>query len=125
MTFRTRKATTMNEHQYHDREDGLLHCKICNGGEGSLPSECPGRRMTEEEDNDVYAGTLDYRQGQWVRRAARCPFCGQWTYVDSIERPADYCHHDVLAPPPALTQEGPGAAIAEGDECARPAEGTA
>lgn len=57
------------EHQYHDREDGLAHCKVCNGGEGSLPSECPGRRMTDDEEADVYAGKRDFRQGQWVRKS--------------------------------------------------------
>lgn len=53
------------DHQYHDRAGGLLHCKVCNGGEGSLPSECPGRSMTDDDQAKVYAGKLDFRQGQW------------------------------------------------------------
>lgn len=52
-------------HNYHDREDDLLHCKVCNGGEGSLPTDCPGQRMTPEQDDAVMAGQLDYRNGVW------------------------------------------------------------
>ncbi len=54
------------EHKLHDREDGLAHCMVCNGGEGSLPSDCPGYRMPAETEEAVYAGILDYQNGQWV-----------------------------------------------------------
>ena len=52
-------------HDYHDREDDLLHCKVCNGGEGSLPTDCPGQRMTAEQDDAVMAGQLDHKNGTW------------------------------------------------------------
>lgn len=62
------------EHEYHDRDDGLAHCKKCNGGEGSLPTECPGVKMTADEEDLVYAGKLDYKAGRWVVKA--CSECG-------------------------------------------------
>jgi hypothetical protein len=45
---------------------GLASCVICGGGEGSLPTDCPGERMTDEQEAAVYAGVLDYRRvGGW------------------------------------------------------------
>lgn len=52
-------------HDLHDREDGLAHCKVCGGAEGSLPTECPGARMSEVEEGAVYAGLFDFRNGYW------------------------------------------------------------
>lgn len=43
----------------------LFICKVCNGAEGSLATECPGRRITSEEGDAIYAGTLDFVEGQW------------------------------------------------------------
>jgi len=54
------------EHDYYDREDGLLHCKVCHGGEGSLPSDCPGAAMTAFQQDEVYAGRLNYKDGHWI-----------------------------------------------------------
>ena len=59
------------KHEYHDREDGLTHCKTCGGAEGSLATECPGYRMTESEEDSVYAGKIDFLDGRWV--SARQP----------------------------------------------------
>lgn len=47
-------------------DGGLGHCTVCDGFEGTLPSSCPGARMTQEQQDRIYAGTLDYRDGQWV-----------------------------------------------------------
>lgn len=48
---------------------GLSHCTVCNGFEGTLTSECCGRKLTSEEERAVYEeGTLDFRQGEWVNR---------------------------------------------------------
>ncbi len=58
---------TDRAHNFYDREDGLQHCRVCNGGEGSLPTECPGRRMTDEEEEHVYEGMLDFKGGIWYR----------------------------------------------------------
>lgn len=54
------------KHQYDDREDGLLFCRVCHGGEGALPSECPGSPMTATQQADVYSRRCDYQQGQWL-----------------------------------------------------------
>lgn len=52
-------------HVYHDREDGLAHCKVCHGAEGSLPTQCPQRKMSDAEEDAVYAAQLDYRDNHW------------------------------------------------------------
>lgn len=45
----------------------LFLCKRCGGGEGSLPTDCPGERMTAEEKDLVYAEKLNYiRNRGWV-----------------------------------------------------------
>jgi len=54
------------QHIFYDREDGLQHCKVCNGGEGSLPTDCPGTKMTAWQDEAVYAGSLNFAGGVWV-----------------------------------------------------------
>lgn len=56
----------MGEHKYSDREDGLAHCMVCNGGEGSLPTECPGTKMSMETQDAVYAGRCDFIGGKWI-----------------------------------------------------------
>lgn len=56
------------DHVCDDRDDGLLYCEICNGAEGSLPTNCPGRPMTVEEGDLVYEGKLDYSDGEWRKR---------------------------------------------------------
>lgn len=54
------------KHDFHDREDGLFHCKVCNGAEGSLPIDCPGVKMPTETQACVYAGMLDFVGGAWI-----------------------------------------------------------
>lgn len=60
------KDHTFEKHDKCDRlhcpicEGGLSHCTVCGGLEGSLPTECPGRHMTAQEIEDVYAGKLDF-----------------------------------------------------------------
>jgi hypothetical protein len=55
----------MTEHKLHDRDDGLAHCMVCGGAEGSMPTECPGVRMTPEQEQAVYDGRLNYAMRQW------------------------------------------------------------
>ncbi len=52
-------------------EGGLYVCTVCKGGEGSLPSECPGRKMTSMEQDAVYDGKLDFRSGRWQNRPSK------------------------------------------------------
>jgi hypothetical protein len=47
---------------------GLSSCTVCNGAEGSLPTECPGREMSVKEADDVYKGHLDFIHGAWVNQ---------------------------------------------------------
>jgi 5'-deoxynucleotidase YfbR-like HD superfamily hydrolase len=46
---------------------GLFSCTRCGSFEGATTTHCPGRQMTGEEHDAVYAGELDFRSGQWVR----------------------------------------------------------
>ncbi len=52
-------------HQFEDRDDALLDCKVCGGEEGALPTECPSRMMTPQEIDEVYAGELNFSNGKW------------------------------------------------------------
>lgn len=50
-------------------DGGLQSCTVCRGGEGSLTTECCGRRLTPLEEARIYdAGNLDFRGGKWVTR---------------------------------------------------------
>lgn len=48
-------------------DGGLFSCTRCNGAEGSLPWECPGVFMTEDQADEVYASRLDFIGGEWVK----------------------------------------------------------
>ena len=50
-------------------DGGLAFCKVCRGAEASLPTECPGRRMTDREEELVTSGRIDFVNGQWVTPA--------------------------------------------------------
>ncbi len=52
-------------HTWEQRDDDLASCTVCGGGEGSLPTHCPGTRMSSDEADDVYAGRLDFKNGKW------------------------------------------------------------
>jgi hypothetical protein len=46
-------------------DGGLFSCALCLGAEGSLPSHCPCRAMTEQEQVEVMDGQLNFRLGRW------------------------------------------------------------
>lgn len=46
-------------------DGGLSSCTACGGAEGAMPTECPGQRMTMDRLDEVYAGKLDFIDGQW------------------------------------------------------------
>jgi hypothetical protein len=61
-------------------DGGLFSCTICGSFEGATTTQCPGVKMTNEQRDAVYAGQLDFRNGQWVNKASRNsphydPFC--------------------------------------------------
>ncbi len=43
----------------------LAVCKVCNGAEGTLPTDCPGEWLSESLADAIYAGNLDYIGGAW------------------------------------------------------------
>lgn len=48
-------------------DGGLAACTVCGGFEGSLPTDCPGVRMTQVQIDLVYEGKIDFRVGRgWV-----------------------------------------------------------
>lgn len=55
-------------HAFHQRDDGLLHCKLCNGAEASLPTECPRLPMSAEQELAVQRGEADFVGSKWVSR---------------------------------------------------------
>lgn len=40
---------------------GLMSCTVCGGAEGTLPTDCPGVRMTQTEEDWVYHNEIDFR----------------------------------------------------------------
>lgn len=46
----------------------LFICSVCGGVEGSLATECPGVRLTLEQQDEIYAGILDFKNGGWLRK---------------------------------------------------------
>lgn len=52
-------------------EGGLFGCQVCGGLEGAMPTECPGRQMTTDESDRVYAGNLDFVDGRWQHAISR------------------------------------------------------
>lgn len=73
----------MAKHKLHDCgfetcficKGGLAFCEVCKGGEGDLPTECPGRMMTEEQIDGVSRQQIDFVNGMWrelpVRKESR------------------------------------------------------
>lgn len=47
-------------------DGGLALCVVCGGGEGSLPTDCPGRQLTMEEQDHIYEGTLNFVNGVMI-----------------------------------------------------------
>jgi hypothetical protein len=52
----------------HDSHDDLFLCTVCGGAEASLPTECPGRKMTSMEEDAVQAGKIDFKNGEWTTK---------------------------------------------------------
>lgn len=45
---------------------GLALCTICGGAEATLPTHCPGNRMTTEQQEAVQNKQNDYVNGAWI-----------------------------------------------------------
>lgn len=46
----------------------VKHCRVCNGSDGMLTTECCGRTLSENEEYEVYCDKLDFINGKWKRR---------------------------------------------------------
>lgn len=44
---------------------GLYACEVCGGAEGSMTTQCPGRRLSADELEQVYAQRRDFNQNRW------------------------------------------------------------
>lgn len=60
-------AAQARQHRLYTPEgmEGVSACSVCNGAEGSLPQDCPGRRMTLDEESDVFTNDLEFIRGRW------------------------------------------------------------
>lgn len=47
---------------------GLALCKVCDGAEGWLTTDCPGEVVPYETGERVGRGELDYINGAWVEK---------------------------------------------------------
>ena len=62
----------MAEHTFREMPVTELYvCRTCGGAEGTLPTECPGESMTIRVAERVYAGALDFVNGNWVQHAIK------------------------------------------------------
>ncbi|HZA73350.1 MAG TPA: HD domain-containing protein [Propionibacteriaceae bacterium] len=78
-----------------EHEDGGWSCQFCAGGlfsctrcgsfEGATTTHCPGRQMTKEESDAVYAGRLDFRRE--APESLEGPNSGMWVLVGSPHTP--------------------------------------
>lgn len=53
-------------HDFYDREDGLQHCRICYGAEGTLPTDCPGYPIPESMQRLVWDRVIDFKVDMWL-----------------------------------------------------------
>jgi hypothetical protein len=63
----------MSIHRFNPKAHWLL-CKVCGGSERSLPTECPGYRLSYEELQHVL-DRQERLQGRAVDRVARPAIC--------------------------------------------------
>lgn len=75
----TRNNALLRKHTFEDREDGLASCTVCGGGESSLPTDCPGRRMTADEMDAVSAGRIQFKSGKMGRVIRERKLCARHT----------------------------------------------
>ena len=49
----------------HEHDEPHLPCRHCEGQEQDLTTECPGKPLTDEQREEIEAGSLDYHRGKW------------------------------------------------------------
>lgn len=45
---------------------GLSLCDVCKGAEATLPTDCPGRVLTDGEKHAILLGEIDFINGAWA-----------------------------------------------------------
>ncbi len=61
---------THTMHACHEDEcficnGGLALCNVCGGAEASMPTDCPGRRLTADELDAIQDGTINFKDGSF------------------------------------------------------------
>lgn len=46
-------------------DGGLKTCTVCGASESELPIHCPGRKLTNDEKEQISRGYLGFRYGRW------------------------------------------------------------
>ena len=64
-------------------DGGLAICVVCGGAEGTLTTDCQGRAMSEEEQEAVHKGQIDFVEGRWITLVTRTAFT-QWYQDNNI-----------------------------------------
>lgn len=70
----------------HYCNGGIAFCDVCKGGEVELPTQCPGRPMTDEERAAVTLGTRDFTGGKWIGREKKAQQAAQSRAVVSTPK---------------------------------------
>jgi hypothetical protein len=64
----------------------LYVCAVCHGCEGSLPTDCPGVRMTPEQEEGVYQDGRDFVGGVWTTGEAQTRYLKQARHLRALTR---------------------------------------
>lgn len=46
-------------------ENELTFCEVCKGGEGNIPTDCPGKPLNEHQISYIVNEALDFIDGEW------------------------------------------------------------
>lgn len=44
----------------------LYICAVCNCAEGSLPTDCPGDKISGDLQDLIYNQVIDFKDGEWI-----------------------------------------------------------
>jgi len=64
--YKCKQPCTKENCQYCD--GGLALCTVCGCGEGELPTDCPGFKLSGTTRSLIYGGKLDYKNGRWTAK---------------------------------------------------------
>jgi hypothetical protein len=65
-------------------DGGITACTRCGLAEGALTTECPGENVPYDRANDIYAGKVDFRGGQWVPGDGHMPWHNHELQVEQV-----------------------------------------